>query len=51
MTSKKLFIGVDPEYQRKQDVEIQTKLARPRVRVWDNLDHVIDDVVRNFENW
>ena len=27
---KKLFIGVDPAYQRRQDVEIQTRLARER---------------------
>ncbi len=28
-----LFVGVDEQYQRRQDVEIQTKLARPDVAV------------------
>lgn len=28
MTNKKIFVGMDPDYQRRQDVEIQTKLAR-----------------------
>jgi hypothetical protein len=28
-----LFVGVDPDYARRADVEIQTKLARPDVRV------------------
>jgi Nucleoside 2-deoxyribosyltransferase like len=28
-----LFVGVDPQYARRQDVEIQTSLARPNVRV------------------
>ena len=29
MTDKQIFVGVHPDYKRKQDVEIQTKLARP----------------------
>ena len=33
MTEKPLFVGVDPDYQRKQDVEIQTRLVRPDVSV------------------
>ena len=28
-----LFVGVDPDYARRADVEIQTQLARPDVRV------------------
>lgn len=27
--NKQIFVGCHPEYQRKQDVEIQTNLARP----------------------
>jgi len=26
---RKIFVGIDPEYKRKQDVEIQTKLLDP----------------------
>lgn len=33
MTSKKIIVGVHPEYVRRVDVEIQTKLARPDVTV------------------
>lgn len=31
MTPKKLFVGVHPNYSRRQDVEIQTAYARPDV--------------------
>jgi nucleoside 2-deoxyribosyltransferase-like protein len=33
MADKPLFVGVHPRYQRRQDVEIQTRLARPDVPV------------------
>lgn len=33
MTDKPLFVGVHPDYSRRQDVEIQTKLARPDVKI------------------
>jgi hypothetical protein len=33
MTDKPLFIGVHPDYQRRLDVEIQTRLARPEVKI------------------
>lgn len=37
MTEKPIFVGVHPEYVRKQDVEIQTKLVRPEVEVVDSI--------------
>jgi Nucleoside 2-deoxyribosyltransferase like len=33
MTEKRVFIGVHPDYQRRQDVVLQTGLARPDVTV------------------
>jgi hypothetical protein len=33
MTRKQIFIGVHPEYQRRQDVEIQTGFARPEISI------------------
>ncbi len=33
MTDKPLFIGVHPDYARRLDVEIQTRLVRPEVRI------------------
>jgi hypothetical protein len=31
MQRKPIFVGVHPQYPRRQDVEIQTKLVRPKV--------------------
>jgi hypothetical protein len=44
--SKKIIIGLDPEYQRKQDVIIQTKLSRPDVHIVESLDEVKDEITR-----
>lgn len=35
-----IIIGVDPEYPRRDDVVIQTKLSRPDVEILDSLDAV-----------
>jgi hypothetical protein len=40
MTSKPLFVGVHPNYQRRQDVEVQTALVRPDVAVRRSLPDV-----------
>ena len=44
---KKLFVGVDPEYPRKQDVLIQTYMEHPNKKVYDNLPSLINQVF----NW
>jgi hypothetical protein len=44
MTDKPLFVGTDPEYKRRQDVEIQTRLARPDVSVAYDLNSVVEMV-------
>jgi hypothetical protein len=33
MTSKTILVGVHPEYKRRQDVEIRTRLVRPDVQI------------------
>jgi hypothetical protein len=38
MTDKPLFVGVHPDYQRRIDVEIQTRLARPEVKIVYSLE-------------
>lgn len=38
MTKKPLLIGMHPDYQRRQDVEIQTRLARPGMCLFYSLD-------------
>lgn len=52
-----VFIGIDPKYERKQDVYIQTKLARPDVIIYDSLEDMIhkinemfNTITHNFEN-
>jgi hypothetical protein len=44
MTNKPLFVGVHPDYQRRQDVEIQTRLVRPDVHVVYALQSLADTV-------
>ena len=45
MTSKPIFIGVDPKYQRRQDVEIQTKLARPEIEIVYSLEDLANQII------
>jgi len=46
MKVKPIVVGVHPEYQRRQDVEIQTKLARPDVAVVYNLTNLANQIKR-----
>jgi hypothetical protein len=41
MTNKPLFVAVHPEYQRRENVLSQLRLARPDVAVVDSLDEVL----------
>ncbi len=43
---KPLFIGVHPDYKRRQDVEIQTRLVRPEVPVVGGLPELAECVKR-----
>ncbi|MFZ2072641.1 MAG: nucleoside 2-deoxyribosyltransferase domain-containing protein [Minisyncoccia bacterium] len=45
--NKKLFIGIDPDYQKKDNVIIQTKLARPQIEIVYSLD----DLASQIKNW
>jgi len=42
--NRKIIVGVHPDYERKQDVIIQTNLARPDI----NIVHSLDDIVKNL---
>lgn len=44
-----ILIGIDPEYERKQDVIIQTQLARPEVEIYDSLDLIVQKLYSIFE--
>lgn len=45
MGDKPLFVGVHPFYQRRTDVEIQTKLARPNVKVVYDLEILAQQII------
>ena len=41
-----IFIGIDPEYTRKQDVIIQTRLSKgPKFPFFDNIDDLISNIL------
>ena len=44
MTTKPLFVGTHPDYQRRRDVLIQTRLARPEIIVVDSLEGLVAQV-------
>jgi hypothetical protein len=45
--SKPLFIGVHPQYQRRADVEIQTNLVRPELRI----AYALPDLAESVKRW
>jgi len=45
MTKKLIFIGMDPDYERRVDVEIQTRLVRPDVKIVYDLKHLICQIL------
>jgi hypothetical protein len=46
-TTQPFFVGTHPDYQRKLDVTIQLKLARPEVRVV----HSLREMAEQVKNW
>jgi len=44
MTQIALFIGVHPDYLKRRDVEIQTRLARPELKISYSLPDVVDSL-------
>lgn len=46
--NKPIFIGVHPEYIRKQDVIIQTKLIRPDVKIVSTIPMLAQQVFSHF---
>jgi hypothetical protein len=45
MTNKQLFVGVHPNYERRRDVEIQTKYVRPDINVVYSLDDLCKQIL------
>ena len=45
MTDKSIFVGLHPEYKRRQDVEIQMMLVRPGVEIVYSVRDLANQVV------
>jgi hypothetical protein len=45
MMPKPIFVGIHPDYQRRQDVEIQTGLVRPLVKIVYSLEELAKQVI------
>lgn len=45
MSQKPIFVGVDPRYPRRQDVILQTRLARPEVAVASSLEELAQQIL------
>ena len=44
------FIGCDPEFDRKEDVAIQTHLSRPELPIYTNLKDIAWAIRRHFDS-
>jgi hypothetical protein len=44
MTDKTIFVGINPDYERKLDIEVQTKLARPKIEIVYSLDKLAMEI-------
>ncbi len=42
--NKPIFIGVEPGYQREQDIHVQVGLARPEVNVVNSLEQLVEQL-------
>ena len=45
---KSIIVGVDPDYERKRDVEIQTSLIRPRLEIVTSIQDLTDEISSEF---
>lgn len=45
MTAKPILVGVHPAYQRRLDVEIQTRLSRPEVEIVDTIQDLARQII------
>ena len=48
MTPKPIIVGIHPEYPRKIDVEIQTKLVRSDIPIVYSLDDLVDEIYKTM---
>jgi len=48
MTTTPILVGVDKGYQRRQDIEVQTALVRPEIRIVYTLDDLVLQIKENI---
>ena len=46
--NKPIFVGVHPNYKRRQDVEIQTSLILPHIKIVSSLEKLVEQVNQFF---
>lgn len=46
-SDKKIFIGMHPDYEKKNNIIIQTRLARPEIEIVYSLE----DLTNQIKNW
>lgn len=49
MTTKRVFIGVDPEYSRLNDIIIQTGLIRPEIKIVYSIRRLSELIIDELE--
>lgn len=49
-STKPIVVGVDPEYKRKNDIIIQTSLARPDLDIYDNFKDFLCGITVTLSN-
>jgi len=51
LTQRDIVIGVDPGYQRKQDVYIQTHLISHNINIVETIDDLVDGIKKHVERF
>jgi hypothetical protein len=49
-SGKNLFVGCHRQYSRNLDLDVQTRLERPDMRIYRDIDSVLHDVYAHFWN-
>jgi len=49
--NQKIFVGIHQNYQRKLDVEIQTKLIKPEIKIFYSINDLGNELKRYLSTW
>lgn len=45
------IVGVDPEYPRRKDVEVQLRIARPDIKIVYSLDDLVSSLIAEMQDY